>query len=73
VVDRNAFCVFVCGYTLALLCSRMDGLTLHITFTFVDDKSITSTLSFAVLDYTYTFNGTVHFEFSSEVDFCCLL
>jgi hypothetical protein len=73
VVDWDSFCVFICGYILALLDSRMDGLTLHITFTFVDDESITSTLSFAVFDYTYTFNGTIHFEFSSEVDFCCLL
>jgi hypothetical protein len=72
-MNWDSFCVFVCGYTSALLGSKMDGLTLHITFTFVNDKRITSTFSFAVFDYTYTFNGTVHFEFSSQVDFCCLL
>jgi hypothetical protein len=72
-MNWNSFCVFVSGYLLALSISGMDGLTLHITFTFVDDESITSTLSFAVFDYTYTFNGTVHFEFSSQVDFCGLL
>jgi hypothetical protein len=64
-MNWDSFCIFVCGYLLALSMAEMDGLTLHITFTLVDDKSITSALSLAVFDYTYTFNGTVHFEFSS--------
>ena len=72
-MNWDTFCIFVCGYILALSISRVSRLTLHISLTFVDDESITSTLSFAVFDYTYTFNGTVHFEFSSQVDFCCLL
>lgn len=43
--------------------------TLHVTFAFINDKSVTSTPPFFVADYPNTFNGSVSFKFASEVRF----
>lgn len=57
---------------LVKISGRGDRLTLHITFSFVDDKSITLAFAFVVLYYAYTFDCSVHFEFAAQVELCRL-
>ena len=38
-------------------------LTLHIPFTFIDDKSKTSALALSISYYAYTFDSPVHLKF----------
>jgi len=68
-MNWDSLSVLVRGCESASSPNSIARLTLHITFTFIDNESITFALAVAILDYTYTFDGAVHFEFSSQVDF----